>query len=186
MNASDLKINSIFVIDNNIYVALDVRHVQQPRLASFLSVKYKNIETGQTFESRFNPGDRLGEATIERKEMQYLYKDENLHYFMDIETFEQLPIDEKVLINALDYIKEGGMVTINFALGRIVAVIPPIFVELEVTQTEPGLAGDTVKNTNKPATLETGYQLRVPLFVNTGDVIKVDTRDGLYSERVNK
>lgn len=184
MQASDLKINSIFSMDGHIFVALDVRHVQQPRLASFLSVKYKNVETGQTFESRFNPGDKLDEANIERKEMQYLYKDDNLHYFMDTETFEQMPIDEKTLGNNLNYIKEGGTVTINFALGRIISVTPPLFVELEVVDTEPGIAGDTVKATMKPATLETGYVVRVPLFINQGEFIKIDTRDGSYSERV--
>jgi elongation factor P len=184
MQASDLKINSIFVMDGHIFLALDVRHIQQPRLASFLSVKYRNIETGQTFENRFNPGDKLGEASIERKEMQYLYKDDNLYYFMDTETYEQLPIDEKTLGDTLNYIKESGIVTINFALGRIISVTPPLFVELEVIETEPGLAGDTVKNTSKPATLETGYKIRIPLFVNKGEIIKVDTRDGSYAERV--
>ncbi len=184
MQANDLKINTIFSMDGHIFVALDVRHVQQPRLASFLSVKYRNIETGQTFENRFNPGDKLDEADIERKEMQYLYKDDNLHYFMETETFEQLPIDEKVLGDNLNYIKEGGIVTINFALGRIISVTPPLFVDLEVIDTEPALAGDTVKATMKPATLETGYVLRVPLFINQGEHIIVDTRDGSYSERV--
>lgn len=184
MQASDLKINSIFAMDGHIFVTLDVRHVQQPRLASFLSVKYRNVETGQTFENRFNPGDKLDEANIERKEMQYLYKDENLHYFMDTETFEQMPIDEKVFGDNLNYIKESGVVTINFALGRIISVTPPLFVELQVVETEPGLSGDTVKQTMKPAKLETGYVIRVPLFINNGEYIKVDTRDGSYSERV--
>lgn len=184
MHASDLKTNTVFAIDGQIFVALDVRHVQQPRLASFMSVRYKNIETGQTFENRFNPGDKLDEANIERKEMQYLYKDENLHYFMDTETFEQLPIDEKVLGDTLNYIKESGTVTINFALGRIISVTPPLFVELEIIETEPALAGDTVKQTMKPAKLETGYVVRVPLFISQGELIRIDTRDGSYSERV--
>ncbi|MGI5841878.1 MAG: elongation factor P [Christensenellales bacterium] len=186
MQASDLKINTVFVMDGSIYVALDVRHVQQPRLASFLSVKYKNIETGQVFENRFNPGDKLEEANIERREMQYLYQDGNLYYFMDVETYDQIPIDEKVVGETMKLIKEGATVTIHFALGRIIAVVPPLFVELEVVDAEPGLAGDTTRSVLRPAKVETGYEVRIPLFVNVGDIIRIDTRTGEYAERVSK
>jgi elongation factor P len=184
MQASDLKVNSTFEMDGNVYVALEVRHVQQPRLASFMSIKYKNIETGQVFENRFNPGDKLGDAQIERKEMQYLYKDGNLYYFMDTETFDQIPLNEEIVADAMKYVKENGIVTVSYALGRVFAVTPPLFVELEVTDCEPGLAGDSARSTTKPAVLETGVSVRIPLFVNTGEIIRVDTRTGEYVERV--
>ena len=185
MIANDLKINSTFEMDGNIYVALDVRHVQQPRLASFMSIKYKNVETGQVFENRFSPGDKIGDAQIERKEMQYLYKDGNLYYFMDTETYDQMPLDEKVVSDAMKYIKENGTVTISFALNRVIAVNPPLFVELQIVSSEPGLSGDTARNVTKPAVLETGASIRIPLFVNEGEIIRVDTRTGEYVERVN-
>lgn len=184
MIANDLKINSTFEMDGNIYVALEVRHVQQPRMASFMSIKYKNFETGQVFESRFSPADRLGDAEIEKKEMQYLYKDDNLYYFMDTETYDQIPLDEKVVAEAMKFVKENAIVTIHFALGRVVSVAPPTFVELQIVDTEPGLAGNTATNSTKPGTLETGHTIRIPLFINIGEVIRVDTRTGDYVERV--
>lgn len=184
MQASDLKINTTFEMDGNIYVALDVRHVQQPRLASFMSIKYKNIETGQVFENRFNPGDKLGEAQIEKKEMQYLYNDDNLYYFMDMETFDQIPLDKKTCEDAMKYVKENGTVTIQRALNRVIAVNPPLFVELKIVSSEPALVGDTARNVQKTAVLETGHSIKIPLFVNAGETIRVDTRTGEYVERV--
>lgn len=184
MQASDLKINSTFEMDGSIYVALEVRHIQQPRLASFMSIKYRNVETGNVFESRFNPGDKLGDAQIEKKEMQFLYKDDNLYYFMDTQTYDQIPLDEKIVADAMKYIKENGTVTINFALGRVISVTPPLFVELQIIDTEPGFSGNTATNATKPGKLETGFSIRIPLFVNIGEVIKVDTRTGDYVERV--
>lgn len=180
MQANDLKINSTFEMDGSVYVALEVRHVQQPRLASFMSIKYRNIETGQVFENRFNPGDKLGEAQIERKEMQYLYRDENLYYFMDTETYDQIPLDVKAIENSMKYVKENSNVTVTFALGRVIDVVPPLFVELEIIESEPGLAGNTATNSTKSAKLETGHSIRIPLFVNQGEIIKVDTRTGEY------
>lgn len=180
MQASDLKVNSTFEMDGNVYVALEVRHVQQPRMAAFMSIKYRNIETGQVFENRFNTGDKVGEAQVEKKEMQYLYKDDNLYYFMDTETYDQIPLDEKVVENAMKYVKENGLVTVVFALNRVIDVVPPLFVELEIVDSEPGLAGNTATNASKAAKLETGHTIRVPLFVNQGEIIKVDTRTGDY------
>ena len=184
MQASDLKINSTFEMDGNIFVTIDVRHVQQPRLASFMSIKYRNVETGNVFENRFNPGDKLGEAQIEKKDMQFLYKDDNLYYFMDTETYDQMPLDEKIVAEAMKYVKENGIVTINFALGRVISVNPPTFVELQIVDTEPGFAGNTATNATKPGKLETGHTIRIPLFVNIGETIRVDTRTGEYVERV--
>ncbi len=183
MQASELRSGSTFEMDGAIYTVVEYQHVQRPRLAAMIKAKIKNVETGQVFERRFNIGDTLGDVFIEKKEMQYLYSDGNLYYFMDVETYDQMPLDKEIVEDAIKYVKEGGNLTIHFALGRVVAVVPPLFVTLKIVNCEPAVAGDTAKNTLKPAELETGLVVKVPLFIGNEETIKVDTRTGEYVER---
>ena len=183
MIANDFKIGSTFEMDGNIFQIVDYQHVQQPRLAAFIRAKIKNVETGQVLEKRFNTGDKVGDAFVEKRDMQYLYNDGNLYYFMDPENFEQIPLDKETVQDALKYVTENGMVTIHTALDRVIAVVPPLFVNLKIVSCEPGVAGDTAKNVTKPAELETGLVVKVPLFVSDTDTIKIDTRTGEYVER---
>jgi len=134
-------------------------------------------------ERSFNPTDKMPRAIVETKEMQYVYNDGDLYYFMDLETYEQLPLNHEQVEDAIAFVKEGSNVTMRFFKGSAFSVEPPNFVELEVTDTEPGFKGDTASNTYKPATLETGFTVQVPLFINIGDHIRVDTRVGEYMER---
>ncbi|HPF87761.1 MAG TPA: elongation factor P, partial [Candidatus Limiplasma sp.] len=151
--------------------------------AAFVRTKIKNIMTGAVVERSFNPTDKMPRAIVETKEMQYVYNDGDLYYFMDLETYEQLPLNHEQVEDAIAFVKEGSNVTMRFFKGSAFSVEPPNFVELEVTDTEPGFKGDTASNTYKPATLETGFTVQVPLFINIGDHIRVDTRVGEYMER---
>jgi elongation factor P len=171
-------------MDGKIYVIVDFQHVKPGKGAAFVRAKLKNIVTGQTLEQTFNPSDKYENAHIERKEMQYSYSDGELYYFMDMESYEQVPLNKSQVEDALQYIKEEMLVNIQFYKGEAFSVTPPNFVELTVTETDPGIQGDTSKAGNKPATLETGLQIQVPLFINQGEKIRVDTRDGTYMERV--
>ncbi|NLC17191.1 MAG: elongation factor P [Clostridiales bacterium] len=186
ISAGDFRKGSTFEMDGKVYVVLDFQHVKPGKGAAFVRTKIKNVITGQILETTFSPSDKYPVAVIERKEMQYSYNDGDLYYFMDMETYEQLPLNREQVEEALNFIKEESIVTIQFYKGQPFSVVPPNFVELEVTFTEPGIQGDTAKAGNKPATLETGYTLMVPLFINQGDIIRVDTRDGTYIERINK
>ena len=145
--------------------------------------KYKNVITGAVVERSFNPTDKYPTAYIERKDMQYLYSDGDLYYFMDMETYEQQPIDKSKLGSAFQFVKENMEVKVLSYKGNVFGVEPPNFVELEVTETDPGFKGDTATNATKPATLETGAEIKVPLFINQGDMIRIDTRTGEYMER---
>ena len=145
--------------------------------------KYKNVITGAVVERSFNPTDKYPTAYIERKDMQYLYSDGDLYYFMDMETYEQQPIDSSKLGPAFQFVKENMEVKVLSYKGNVFGVEPPNFVELEVTETDPGFKGDTATNATKPATLETGAEIKVPLFINQGDMIRIDTRTGEYMER---
>ena len=151
--------------------------------AAFVRTKIKNVMTGAVVERTFNPTDKMPRAIIDTKEMQYLYNDGDLYYFMDPETYEQEPLGKDAVEDAVKYVKENMSVTIRYFKGKAFSVEAPNFVDLEVTQTEPGFKGDTASNTYKPATVETGYELMVPLFINIGDVIKIDTRSGEYLSR---
>ena len=144
----------------------------------------KNVITGAVIERTFNPSETLQGAEIEKREMQYLYNDEGLYYLMDNETYEQIPLNEEQLGDALKYIKENMNVTVLSFKGKVFNVEPPMFVELEVTYTEPGFSGNTTTTSGKPATLENGLEISVPLFVEIGDVLRIDTRTGLYMERI--
>lgn len=184
ISAGDFRKGTTFEMDGKVYVVVDFQHVKPGKGSAFVRTKYKNVMTGQIVETSFNPSDKFPEAVIERKEMQYSYTDGDLYYFMDTTTYEQLPLNHDIVEDALNFIKEETTVTILFFKGQAFSVIPPNFVELEVTFTEPGIQGDTAKSGNKPATLETGFNIQVPLFINQGDKIRVDTRDGTYMERV--
>lgn len=184
MQVGDLKIGSTFEMEGSIYTIVEMQHVQQPRLAAFIRAKIKNVETGQVLEKRFSTSDKVGEAFVDKKDMQYLYNDGNLYYFMDVETYDQIPLDKKTVEDVMKYVKENSAVSIHFALGRVIAVVPPLFVDLKIVNCEPGVAGDTAKNAYKPAELETGFVVKVPLFINNEETIRVDTRTGEYVERV--
>ena len=151
--------------------------------AAFVRTKIKNVMTGAVVERSFNPTDKMPRAVVETKEMQYVYEDGDLSYFMDVETYEQVPLSKESVEDAIPFVKEGTNVTVKFFKGSAFSVEAPNFVELEIIDTEPGFKGDTASNTYKPAKLETGYSLQVPLFINTGDRIRVDTRSGEYMER---
>jgi elongation factor P len=184
ISAGDFRKGITFEMDGQVYQIIDFQHVKPGKGAAFVRAKIKNVMTGTIRETTFNPTDRFPEARIESKEMQYLYNDGQLYYFMDNETYEQLPLEKDQVEDAIMYIKENDNVTIRFYQGKPFQVVPPNFVELVVVHTEPGVKGDTATGATKPATLETGLVVNVPLFVNEGDKIKIDTRTGEYLSRV--
>ena len=182
--AGDLRNNTTFELDNNVFKVVEFQHVKPGKGSPFVRVKMKNVITGAVNERTFNPSEKLQGAEIEKRSMQYSYNDGGLYYFMDNETYEQLPLNEEQLGDALKYIKEGMDVTVLSFKGKVFNVEPPMFVELEVTYTEPGFSGNTTTTSGKPATLENGLEISVPLFVEIGDVLRIDTRTGLYMERI--
>ena len=183
--AGDFRNGTTFEMDGNVYRVVEFQHVKPGKGSAFVRTKLKNVITGAVIEKTFNPSEKYPGAEIEKKDMQYLYNDENLYYFMDNETYEQIPLNKEQIGDALKFIKENMNVKMLSYKGNIFAVEPPMFVELEVTYTEPGFAGNTAgAGQTKPAELETGYTINVPLFVNTDDVIRIDTRTGEYMERV--
>ncbi|HOQ38553.1 MAG TPA: elongation factor P [Acetivibrio sp.] len=184
ISAGDFRNGVTFELDGQIFQVVEFQHVKPGKGAAFVRTKLKNIVTGATIEKTFNPTDKMPKAHIERKDMQYLYNDGDLYYFMDVETYEQLPLGKDKIGDALKFVKENEVVKILSHKGNVFGIEPPNFVELEVTETEPGFKGDTATGATKPATVETGVQIKVPLFVNTGDKIRIDTRTGEYMERV--
>ncbi len=183
ITAGDFRNGVTFEMDGQVCQVVEFQHVKPGKGAAFVRTKIKNVITGAVTERTFSPTDKFENAYVERREMQYLYADGELYYFMDMETFEQIPIDSHVLGDSLKFVKEEMMVKILSYKGNVFAVEPPTFVELEITATEPGVRGDTATNTMKPATLETGAEIKVPLFINVGDKIKIDTRVGEYLSR---
>ena len=183
MTAGDFRNGITFELDGEVYQVIEFQHVKPGKGAAFVRTKIKNVMTGAVVERTFNPTDKMPRAVIETKEMQYLYNDGDLYYFMDPETFEQTPLGKDAVEDAIKFVKENVNVTIRYFKGKAFSVEAPNFVDLEVTKTEPGFKGDTASNTYKPATVETGYELMVPLFINIGDVIKIDTRSGEYLSR---
>ena len=171
-------------LDGNVFKVVEFQHVKPGKGAAFVRVKMKNVITGAVIERTFNPSEKLQGAEIEKRQMQYLYNDDALYYFMDNETYEQIPLNKEQIGDALKYIKENLDVTILSFKGNVFNVEPPMFVELEVTYTEPGFSGNTTTTSGKPATLENGLEISVPLFVNIGDRIRIDTRTGEYMERL--
>ena len=182
--AGDLRNNTSFELDGKVVKVVEFQHVKPGKGAAFVRVKMKNVITGAVIERTFNPSEKLQGAEIEKREMQYLYNDSGLYYLMDNETYEQIPLNEEQLGDALKYIKENMNVTVLSFKGKVFNVEPPMFVELEVTYTEPGFSGNTTTTSGKPATLENGLEISVPLFVEIGDVVRIDTRTGLYMERI--
>jgi elongation factor P len=183
ITAGDFKKGITIEWDGGVWNIVDFQHVKPGKGAAFVRTKIKNVMTGAVVERSFNPTDKMPRAIIETKEMQYVYNDGDLYYFMDVETYEQLPMTHDQVEDAIPFVKEGTNVTMRFFKGKAFSVEAPNFVVLEVTDTEPGFAGDTASNTYKPATLETGFSLQVPLFINTGDKIQIDTRTGEYLKR---
>ena len=184
ISAGDFRKGVTVEMDNAVYTIVDFQHVKPGKGAAFVRTRLKNVMTGGVLEKTFSPSDKLPRAHIETKEMQYLYNDGELYYFMDMETYEQMPLNYSQVEDAIQYVKENSNVTIKFFKGNAFSVESPNFVELEITDTDPGFKGDTATGGTKPATLETGALVHVPLFVNIGDVVRVDTRTGEYMERV--
>lgn len=183
ISTSDFRKGVTFEMDGQPYVVVDFQHVKPGKGAAFVRTKYKSLLTGAIREEAFNPSDKFPKAHIETKEMQYLYADGDLYYFMDNETYDQIPLTQEQVEDAIKYIKENENATVKFYKGKCFSVEAPNFVILEVTETEPGVKGDTASNTTKKATVETGAVINVPLFVNEGDKVKIDTRTGDYLSR---
>jgi elongation factor P len=186
VSASEFRNGLTFEMDGQVMQVIEFQHVKPGKGAAFVRTKLRNVISGTVVERTFNPTDKFQPAYIERKEMQYLYNDGNLYYFMDAETYEQIPVNGDILGDDFRFVKENTNCKILAYKGNVFGVEVPLFVELEVTETEPGVRGDTATNATKPATLETGATIKVPLFVDTGDTIKIDTRTGAYLERVKK
>ncbi len=182
ISATELRKGVIIELEGTLYQVVDYQHVKMKRTA-LAKVKLRDINAGHNIERSFQSDDRLIRARLEERQMQYLYDDGDLYYFMDQESFEQMPLTSEQLGDALNYLKEGNTVELSSYKDKIVGVTMPITVELEVTETDPGFKGDTATAGTKPAKLETGLTVQVPLFINEGDVIKVDTRSGTYLER---
>lgn len=183
VTAGDFRNGVTFDMDGSVMQIVEFQHVKPGKGAAFVRTKLKNVITGAVIEKTFNPTEKFENAYIERKEMQYLYNDDELYYFMDMETYDQIPLNRDKLSDNFKFVKENTLCKIISYKGNVFGVEPPLFVELEVTDTEPGVRGDTATNVTKPATLETGAVIRVPIFINAGDVLRIDTRTGEYLER---
>jgi len=184
ISAGEIRKGTTFELDGNVFVVVEFLHVKPGKGAAFVRTKLRNVKTGAVTDATFNPTAKLQEAVIERKEMQYLYSDGELYYFMDQETFEQIPLNKEKVEDAIKFLKENMFATIKFHKGEAFSVEPPNFVELMITHTDPGAKGNTATNVLKPATVETGAIVGVPLFVEEGEIIRIDTRNGEYMERV--
>ena len=184
ISAGDFKNGVTVEIDGNIYQILEFQHVKPGKGAAFVRTKLKNIVSGGVVEKTFRPTEKFPKAHIDRKDMQYLYRDGDLFNFMDVETYDQIALNEDVVGDSLKFVKENEVVKICSHNGNVFSVEPPLFVELAITETEPGFKGDTAQGATKPATVETGAIVMVPLFVEQGDVLKIDTRSGEYLSRV--
>ena len=183
ISAGDFRNGVTFELDGQVVQVIEFQHVKPGKGAAFVRTKYKNVITGSVVETSFNPTAKFPTAFVERKDMQYSYNDGDLYYFMDMETYEQVPISASILGDSFKFVKEEMICKILSYKGTVFGVEPPNFVELVVTQTDPGFKGDTATNATKPATLETGAEIKVPLFINEGDKIQVDTRTGEYMSR---
>ena len=184
ISAGDFRNGITFELDGNVMQIIEFQHVKPGKGAAFVRTKLRNVITGGVVDRTFSPTDKYPPAVIERKDMQYLYNDGDLYYFMDMESYEQLPVNADLLGDNFKFVKDNMSCRISSYKGTVFAVEPPMFVELEVTKADPGVKGDTATNALKPVTLETGAEIRVPMFINEGDVIKIDTRTSEYLERV--
>lgn len=184
IQAGEFRKGITFVMDGDVWQIIDFQHVKPGKGAAFVRAKIRNVLSGGAKEITFNPTERFEKAVIETKEMQYLYSDGELYHFMDTVTYEQLPLSYESVEDAIKYLRENDTAVIRFFQGKAFEVQAPNFVELEVTETEPGVKGDTAQGATKQAIVETGVSISVPLFVNIGDRIKIDTRTGEYLSRV--
>ena len=184
ISAGDFRNGITVEIEGNVFQIVEFQHVKPGKGAAFVRTKLKNIKNGGVVEKTFRPTEKFPPARIDRKDMQYLYADGDMYNFMDTENYEQIALNADEVGDALKFVKENEMVKVCSHNGSVFAIEPPLFVELEISDTEPGFKGDTATGATKPATVETGAQVSVPLFVNTGDKIKIDTRTGEYLSRV--
>ena len=184
VSAGDFRNGLTIEYEGNVYQIIEFQHVKPGKGAAFVRTKLKNIKSGGVVEKTFRPTEKCPQAHIERKDMQYLYSDGDLYHFMDVETYDQIALSNDQVGDTLKFVKENEMVKILSHNNEVFAMDPPLFVELEITETEPGFKGDTSTGATKPATVETGALVYVPLFVEIGDVIKIDTRTGEYLSRV--
>ena len=184
ISAGDFRNGVTIELEGNVYQIIEFQHVKPGKGAAFVRTKLKNIKNGGVVEKTFRPTEKCPQAHIDRKDMQYLYNDGDLYYFMDVENYEQIALSTDDIGDALKLVKENEMVKVCSHNGSVFAVEPPLFVELEITETEPGFKGDTATGATKPAIVETGATVYVPLFVEQNDVIKIDTRTGEYLSRV--
>ncbi len=184
ISAGDFRNGITIEYDNNIYQIIEFQHVKPGKGAAFVRTKLRNIINGGVVEKTFRPNEKCPQARIDRRDMQYLYSDGDLFHFMDVESYEQIALNEESVGDALKFVKENDMCKVCSHNGNVFAIEPPLFVELVITETEPGVKGDTATGATKPCTVETGATVYVPLFVEEGDVIKIDTRTGDYLSRV--
>ena len=184
ISAGDFRNGITIEYESSIYQVIEVEHVKPGKGAAFVRTKLKDIKNGGVIERTFRPTEKVPQARIDRKDMQYLYNDGDMYYFMDTESYEQIQLPAADIADEMKFVKDNEMVKIVSSDGDIFAVEPPLFVELEITATEPGVKGNTATGATKPATVETGAEIMVPLFVNLGDKVKIDTRTGEYLSRV--
>ncbi|MCC8047609.1 MAG: elongation factor P [Oscillospiraceae bacterium] len=183
ITAGDFRNGVTFEMDGNVMQVIEFQHVKPGKGAAFVRTKMKNVITGAVTETSFNPTAKFEQATVERRSMEYSYEDSGLYYFMDPETYDLVPVEGDVLSDGFKFVKENMVCTVMSYKDKVFAVEPPFFVELEVTATDPGFAGNTATNATKPATVETGAEIKVPLFIEPGEKIKIDTRTGEYLSR---
>ena len=183
LTAGDFRNGVTFEMEGKVYQVIEFQHVKPGKGAAFVRTKYKDVVTGTIRETSFNPTAKFENAVIERRRLDYLYNDGELYYFMDPETYDQIPLNSDKLGDNFKFVKENTTCTISSFKGNVFSVEPPTFVELAVTETEPGVRGDTATNVTKSATLETGAVIKVPIFINEGEVLRIDTRTGEYLER---
>ncbi len=186
ISAGDFRNGVTFEMDGNVMQVVEFQHVKPGKGAAFVRTKMRNVITGAVTETSFNPTAKFEEATVDRRSMEYSYNDGDLYYFMDPETYDLEPVNSSVLGDSFKFVKENMVCTVMSYKGKVFSVEPPFFVELEVTDTDPGFAGNTATNTTKPATLETGAEIKVPLFIDRGEIIQIDTRTGEYLSRAKK
>ena len=183
ISAGDFRNGVTFEMDGNVLQVIEFQHVKPGKGAAFVRAKCRNVISGSVVERTFNPSDKFEPAYIERRNMEFLYFDGQLYHFMDTETYEQIPLNADKLDDNFKFVKENAIVKVMSYKGNVFGVEPEIFVDLVVTETEPGFKGDTTNNVQKPAKVETGAEIRVPLFINEGDKVRIDTRTGEYLER---
>lgn len=183
ITAGEFRNGVTFEMDGQVYQVVQFQHVKPGKGSAFVRTTYRNVKTGSTVERSFNPSEKFEQAPLQRDDMSYIYQDGDLYYFMNTETYEQLPFHKDILGDTLDFLKEGMVCKVVSYKGDIIEVELPITVELKIVDCEPAVRGDTAQNATKNATLETGAVIRVPLFINNGEVVRIDTRTGEYLER---